>query len=438
MSDKQKTKDQLIKELAGLRRQLKKLEKSGTGKKPGKTEHKKENKALIESENRFRELMENAPMAIIIINKNGEIEYINKTNFEMCGYTIEDVPTLERWWSCVYRDEETRKKIIGEWSVIADKILSDKKEIIKAERKIYCKDGTAKDFELIISQVGGKFFVLFHDILERKKAEEELKKAKKEIELWNKYLVKKVEEKTAELKQSREQLFQSEKLSSLGQLAAGIAHELSSPLTGMASLVKVYRQKTAKDSKEYHHMTSMMDACEYMSKIVKDFSAFSRKSTAELTEIDIRDIIEYALHLAAGRLKLKNIEVIKEYTLTLPKVKAKKTELQQVALNITLNAIDAMDDNGTLVIRTGIEQDGSRIMMSFIDNGCGIIKENIGKIFDPFFTTKEPGKGIGIGLSVSNAIIQNLGGSITVESEPHEGSRFTVLLPVKGGENEKS
>jgi PAS domain S-box-containing protein len=265
--------------------------------------------------------------------------------------------------------------------------------------------------------------------LERRKSDETLEKAKDEIESWNRGLEERVKEKTEELVESQEQLFQAEKLSSLGQLAAGLAHELNSPLTGLISMIRHYRESAERDSEEYRHFALMFKACEHMAKIVQDFNTFSSKSKGEHIECNLAEIIESSLRLITNELKLKNIQITKEYRDKLPIVKGDKTELQQVALNIIRNAVDAMTDNGRLDIRTGVSQDKSNVMMEFIDNGSGIKKEDINKVFEPFFTSKPQGKGTGLGLSVSYAIIENHEGVIRIESKIGKGTKFTVLLP---------
>lgn len=134
------------------------------------TEH-----ALMESEKRFRQMAEDAPIAIGIIDKNGNIEYVNKEHVAMVGYTHGDIPTLERWWALAYRDEGMREKTTNEWNSIADKLYSGEWKSKKIERRIVCKDNTVKDVELMLSQAGDKVLVVFHDITERKKAENALK-----------------------------------------------------------------------------------------------------------------------------------------------------------------------------------------------------------------------------------------------------------------------
>jgi len=254
-----------------------------------------------------------------------------------------------------------------------------------------------------------------------------LSKAKEEIEIMNRELEERVREKTEELLRSQAQLIQSEKLSAMGQMAGGLAHELNSPLAGLMPMIKIYRDKEEKDSKRHKELSLMLEACKYMAKIVRDFSSFSRESKGIFSELNVNEVIDDTLGFSAGRIKQQGIKLIKEYENELPKVHGEKTELQQVILNMITNALDAMTDAGKLRIRTDIIKDN--VIMEFIDNGAGIGKEYLNNIFDPFYTTKKPGKGTGLGLSISYKIIEKHGGNISVESEPEKETKFTIYLP---------
>ena len=262
-----------------------------------------------------------------------------------------------------------------------------------------------------------------------------LSKAKEEIETWNRELEKRVSEKSEELLKSQAQLIQSEKLAAMGEMAGGLAHELNSPLAGLLPMIEEYKNEEEKDSKRYKELSIMFDACEYMAKIVRDFTSFSRESKGELSEFNLNDIIDNTLGFSASRLKQKSIHLIKEYENKLPKVRGEKTELQQVILNMITNALDALPDGGELKIRTAFAQDNNNVIMEFIDKGTGIEKEYLDKLFDPFYTTKRPGKGTGLGLSISYKIIKKHGGNILVESEPGKETKFTIYLPAVKSNN---
>ena len=265
--------------------------------------------------------------------------------------------------------------------------------------------------------------------IERRQYEDALRKAKQEIEKWNEALEKRVRGKTMELMKSQARLLQSEKLSVMGQMAAGLAHELNSPLAGLLPLIEKYRDRAGNGSGKYRELSMMLKASEHMAKIIRDFGSFSREPGLEFEGISINDVIDDTLSFSSGRLNQSRVEIVKEYSQGLPVIYGDKTGLQQVVLNMMSNARDAMPDGGKLIIRTGVSSDNTLIIMEFIDSGLGIKNDYINKIFDPFFTTKKTGEGVGLGLSVSNVIVNNHGGDISVESVKGKGTKFAVSLP---------
>jgi len=258
----------------------------------------------------------------------------------------------------------------------------------------------------------------------------ELESAKDEIEAWNKKLEIRVREKTEELVRSKEQLIHSEKLSAMGQMAGGLAHELNSPLAGLLPMIEKYRDKENKDSEAYNELSLMLKACKFMAKIIRDFGSFSRKSKGNFYDLNLNEVIEDTLSFSSGRLKQSGIKIIKEYENKLPVIQGDKTGLQQVVLNIVTNSCDAMPDGGMLTIKTFFSEDEDSVLMKFIDTGTGIKDDVLDKIFNPFFTTKGPGKGTGLGLSVSYGIINEHRGMICAESGSHGGTEFSISLPV--------
>ncbi len=231
----------------------------------------------------------------------------------------------------------------------------------------------------------------------------------------------------AQLKESQLQLIQNTKLTAIGQLAAGVAHELNSPLAGLVSMIKVQKKRVQNKSEE-KDFNLMFEATQHMAKIVSDLNSFARESSNEFTDCDLNEIIESTLSFSENQLEGRNIKLKKEFAKDLPKVKGDRTQLQQVVLNFLTNARDAIGEDGQLTIKTSRFDAHAR--MEFIDTGVGIKKEDLPKIFDPFFSTKGQGKGVGLGLSVTYGIVQNHSGKINVESEPGKGAKFTVLLPM--------
>jgi signal transduction histidine kinase len=235
------------------------------------------------------------------------------------------------------------------------------------------------------------------------------------------------------LKDSQEQLIQSEKLSSLGQLSASIAHEVNNPLSGVLTYTQLLLKKL--ESEEL----SRESARDYLSKmeselnrsmgLVRNLLDFARQSVPALVETDLNDVVNRVLELTAHSAQLNNVEVVKELDPSLPKLTADPNQLQQVCTNLVVNAIQAMPEGGKLTLRTSISE--SQLKMEVQDTGYGISPENMRKLFTPFFSTKKEIKGVGLGLAVSYGIIQRHRGRIEVKSKEGKGSTFTVYLPVR-------
>jgi PAS domain S-box-containing protein len=227
-------------------------------------------------------------------------------------------------------------------------------------------------------------------------------------------------------KKWQEQLLQAEKLSSIGLLAAGVAHELNNPLTGLISMLRVYRKRKNEDSEDYRELTEMLLASDHMAKVIEDLNDFSRMSSPNQQALDLYDVIESTLSFSEHQLKQHDIRTTKYYGKDVPKIIGSKPQLQQVILNLLMNAKDAIGDKGEVTIKTGCSGDKKMVYLEVIDTGCGISAENLSRIFDPFFTTKVVGKGIGLGLSVLHGIIKNHNGEVLVESQPDSSPRALV------------
>ena len=229
--------------------------------------------------------------------------------------------------------------------------------------------------------------------------------------------------------QLEEQLLQAEKLSSIGLLAAGIAHEVNTPIAGISS----YTQMLLKDTPETDRRKQILHKIEKQTfraaEIVSGLLNFSRLNSSEFRDLDINQLIEESLALLNHQLQLNNITVESRYDPTLPPVFGNTGKLQQVFVNLFLNARDAMPSGGEIAVQTGMNE--SMIVVDISDTGAGITEENIRRIFDPFFTTKSIGKGTGLGLAVTYGIIQEHGGGIFVDSSSEKGTHFRVKLPTR-------
>jgi signal transduction histidine kinase len=225
-----------------------------------------------------------------------------------------------------------------------------------------------------------------------------------------------------------EQLQQSDKLSSIGLLAAGVAHEVNTPLTGISSYSQMLMQQIPETDPRHQLLEKIHRQTSRASSIVNNLLNFSRVSDARLVPVALNQVLDDTIQLLEAQLRNTEIEVIRNYEPSLPLAPGNAAKLQQVFMNLILNARDAMPNGGRLEIAT--ESNPDSILISFRDTGIGIAADHLAKIYDPFFTTKQIGKGTGLGLAVSYGIIRDHGGHIAVESQPGEGTVFQISLPL--------
>lgn len=265
---------------------------------------------------------------------------------------------------------------------------------------------------------------LHNEELRRQQAEEGLQKAHAELE-------KRVEERTAELKLTHDQLLHAEKLSAVGKLSASIAHEINNPLFGIRNVLAGIKRRTLLNKEDAELLDMALQECDRIKYLIHDLRDFNRPTTGVMVPMDMHKTIDNILLLLKKEFKNKKIKVEKDYTLEPPNISAVTDQIKQVLLNLLNNATDAIPDSGgNIWITTEVLDNMAAVRVQ--DSGAGIKPENMGHIFEPFFTTKSAVKGTGLGLSVSYGIIKRHGGRIEVHSEVGKGTTFTILLPVKG------
>ncbi len=237
------------------------------------------------------------------------------------------------------------------------------------------------------------------------------------------------------LKKTQQQLIQAAKLSSIGQLAAAVAHELNNPLAGVLVYTRLMGEKLAREDFDKDqlkkNLAKIESAIDYCTGIIRGLLDFARQTEPLLRPVTVSRAIDKAVSLAGHQAKMKRIEIVRKEEASLPLVVADFNQLVQVVINLLVNAVQAMDEGARVTIRTGAADGWVRIAVS--DTGCGIPEENMDKIFTPFFTTREEVKGVGLGLSVSYGIVERHGGRIEVESKVGKGSTFTIVLPAYQG-----
>jgi hypothetical protein len=224
-----------------------------------------------------------------------------------------------------------------------------------------------------------------------------------------------------------EQLQHTEKMASVGLLAAGVAHEVNTPLAGISSYTQLLRGQLEEDDPRQSVLEKIEKQSFRAAKIINGLLNFSRSSGTEFEQVDVNKVLADVLALVEHQLDGSRIRVRRELAERVPPVRGNENRIQQVFFNLILNARDAMPSGGWLTLRT--HADDETVVVEVSDTGHGIRREHIRRIYDPFFTTKGIGKGTGLGLSVSYGIVQEHGGAIFVESDPGQGTTFQVALP---------
>jgi signal transduction histidine kinase/putative methionine-R-sulfoxide reductase with GAF domain len=248
-----------------------------------------------------------------------------------------------------------------------------------------------------------------------------------ELKTFSQQMEEKIRRTTADLKKTEAQLIRSEKLAALGQLAAGIAHEIRNPLTSINILIHSLTENLPSGNSHREDLKVIEEEINRINEILDRFLRFAKPAPPLLERTDVASIFEETLQLIRPRIEKQRIVVQKEFQ-SLPIILMDREQMKQVALNLLLNAVQAMPDGGTLALRGRNSEDGQWIHISIQDSGMGIPSEDMNKLFDPFFSTKEGG--IGLGLSIAHRIIDQHHGKIEVESVPGKGTLFTVWLPV--------
>ena len=230
---------------------------------------------------------------------------------------------------------------------------------------------------------------------------------------------------------NQEKLIRSDRLAMIGQLAAGVAHEINNPLGSILLFTRLVMQQSIADGKMRDNLERIEKETKRCHSIVQSLLDFARQREPNIEPVDVNQLLDATLNFFARQHFFENIEIVRNYGIGFPPVQADQLQLQQVFMNIIINAVDAMEGKGLLTLDTAWNGAQGRVEISIADTGCGIPPENMDRIFDPFFTTKEVGRGTGLGLSVSYGIIQAHHGEISVSSAPAKGSRFTICLPIK-------
>lgn len=365
---------------------------------------------LRQERNKAQQYLNIAGVIIVAINNKGIITLINKKGCDVLGYEEKELVGKNWYDLCVPdRDRKERKES-------HKKLMSGNYEVVE-------------DYEnSILTKSGEERIIAWHNTF---------------IKDEKGYILGTLSsgEDITERKQTEEELIRSEKLASLGQLAASVVHELNNPLAGIMVYVKLllkkYRNKEIQSESTEEQLVKMEKELDRTTRIIRNLLDFARQSEPSMRPVEINKVIEAALLLVGNQINLEHVSLEKYLDPSLPRVLADADKIQQVLINIILNAIQAMPEGGELTVSTSTA-DSVKIRDTFKncvkiiikDTGVGIPKENLHKLFTPFFTTKGKGTGVGLGLSVVHGIIGKHKGKIDVESEPNVGTIFSIYLEV--------
>ena len=359
----------------------------------------------ITSNTFLRNLIHSAVAGVIAADMTGKILIFNRAATEITGYSKEEA----------FKSLNIRSIYPpGDAHGIMNHLRGDshgKKGVIRSYRQIAVRrDKSSVPISLnasIIYEQGREIATIgfFHDLTEALRME-------------------------AELEKTRAQLLQAEKMSSLGKLAAGVAHQLNNPLGGITLFAQLMLEEHELSDDAKNDLLSIQRDAERCSSIVKELLEFARQTNREVRPVDINTVIARTLFLLKNQSIFQNIEIVENYDLTLPKIPADGQQINHVFMNIILNGADAMEGRGRLEINTSLSEDKTMVQIEINDTGPGIDENILTAIFEPFFTTKEEGKGTGLGLSMAYGIVESHGGRIWAANREPAGTKFIIMLPL--------
>jgi len=272
----------------------------------------------------------------------------------------------------------------------------------------------------------------------------QLQAERKQNLAWTRTLEERVEHKTRELKRAHEHALHTEKMASIGKMAAVLAHEINNPLSGILTYAKLLRkwidreeldrQKTAGEGvRRYREICDSLDLVASESRrcgdLVKNLLAFSRTTPMNLQATDLNEVVRRSLRLVQHQLDMAGIQIQLQLDPALPRVLCDAAQIEQVLLALVMNALDALPQGGNVWLTTSPSRQDNQVRIVVRDDGSGIAPEILPHLFEPFLTTKETGRGVGLGLAISRSILERHSGSIEVQSDVGRGTTFTVTLP---------
>lgn len=360
-------------------------------------------KKYIDVRELIDKVVQSSVSAIIAADKQGRIILMNEAAGTLFGHSSDDIDkvNIEIFYPPGVAREIMRK--------LRDGDIGEKGKLPSTELQIVTKYGEEVPVEMtaaIIYEEGREAATagIFNDLREKQAVQKKLEEAES-------------------------QLFQSEKLASLGRLSAGVAHEINNPLTSILLYGNLMREKLEENHPLANNLNYILEDAERCQEIVKNLLAYSRQTAPSKDVFYLNNLVGESLRLIRDQKLFMNVEVVKELDEYQILVNADKNQLCQVVINLIINAFDAMDGRGTLTLRTYRDRKEGKAFIEVQDTGSGISTEHQSKIFDPFFTTKEVGKGTGLGLSMAYGILEENHGKISIKETGEEGTTILLEFP---------
>ncbi|MGB8334749.1 MAG: ATP-binding protein [Desulfobacterales bacterium] len=350
-------------------------------------------------------VIQSSPNAIISADRNGNLLLMNQAAEDLFGCSMEEAiraKNAEDFYP-FGKAREIMRKLKNKNFGGEGKLTTTRVDVVNTSGEVIPVEMTANliyEGDKEVASTG-----IFYDLREKIAAEKKLK----EILI---------------------QVAQSEKMASLGQLAAGVAHEINNPLTGILLYANLALERFDNEDPVRKYLKSVIDDADRCRDIVKNLLAYSRQASPTKEIFQVNSLVEHGLNLIRDQELFLNITVVKEMSEEMMLIHTDKNQLSQVIINLVMNAVDAMEKKGTLTFRTYRKKPLKRVYIEVSDTGCGVAKENLSKIFDPFFTTKKIGEGTGLGLSTSYGIIKKNGGQISIKETSPMGTTFLIELPL--------
>ncbi len=372
------------------------------------TSQKQMIESLKESEAKFRSLVEQSPLGIALVNKEGRYQYINPQFEKIFGYTIDEIPTGDIWFQKAFPDKEYRQKIIGLW--IENVKESGIRQSMPRIHQVFCKNGSQKKIQFkSVNLENSGHLIIYEDITEKTLLEEKFQ--------------------------------QAQKIEAIGTLAGGIAHDFNNILGAILGRIELILMDMKSGDPNWQDLHEIYQAAIRSSHLTRQLLAFSRKQPITPKIVDLNETVEAYLKMLR-RLIGEDIDLAWNSETNLWLIKIDPIQVDQVLTNLCVNARDAIGGTGKITIEArNIVADqvycaahsyaipGKYVMLSVTDNGCGMDKKILDNIFDPFFTTKEIGTGTGLGLSTVYGIVKQNDGFINVYSESGKGTIFRLYFP---------